>query len=301
MEDESEDQKSLRRKIVTIQQDTSLSSREKQQKIQELMAPTNNNKTKYEPVGNVVSIRDDGHLGCKHYKRGTMLIAPCCDQAFVCRLCHDENSDHQIDRFAVKEMICLYCKTRQSVGQCCCNPECSKVLGDYYCDICHLFSNDGKDIFHCDDCGICRVGKGIGIDYKHCNECSSCIHVDLFDTHKCIENALRSNCAVCCEEMFTSTKPVSILRCGHYIHVDCLENTFQEMNNTGCPICRKTICDMSDHWLYLDEMIENTPMPKEHPEKHLDIYCYDCEKHTQNAPFHFYGIKCKNCGSYNTS
>jgi hypothetical protein len=46
MEDESEDQKSLRRKIVNIQQDTSISSREKQQKIQELMAPTNNNKKK---------------------------------------------------------------------------------------------------------------------------------------------------------------------------------------------------------------------------------------------------------------
>lgn len=37
-----------------------------------------------------------GVLGCKHYKRRCMLVAPCCDTPHVCRLCHDEASDHQV-------------------------------------------------------------------------------------------------------------------------------------------------------------------------------------------------------------
>ncbi len=301
MEDESEVQKTMRRKIIDIQKDTSISSVDKQRKIQELMTPTITIAAENKPNESSTFIRDDGHLGCKHYRRGAMLIAPCCDQAFVCRLCHDENSDHQIDRFAVKEMTCMHCKTRQPVGQRCRNAECGELLGDYYCDICHLFSSDGKDIFHCKDCGLCRVGKGIGIDYKHCTQCSSCIHIDLFDTHKCVQNALRSKCAVCCEEMFTSTDPVSLLQCGHYIHTSCLQNTIDQMHNTTCPICKKTICDMTSYWQYLDEMIESTPMPAEHSDTYTDVYCYDCEKHTEHALYHFYGVKCGNCGGYNTS
>ena len=301
MEDESEAHKTLRRKIIDIQSDASCSSVDKQRRIQELMAPVNTLPVENKINESSTSERGDGQLGCKHYRRGAMLIAPCCDQAFVCRLCHDENSDHQIDRFAVKEMICMHCETRQSIGQRCCNKDCEELLGDYYCDICHLFSSDGKEIFHCKDCGLCRIGKGLGIDYKHCNECSSCIHIDLFDTHKCITNALKSKCAVCCEEMFTSTEPVSLLQCGHYIHASCLQSTIEQMDCMTCPVCKKTICDMTTHWRYLDEVIASNPMPEDHSQINRDVYCHDCEHHTCLAPFHFYGVKCENCGGYNTS
>jgi uncharacterized CHY-type Zn-finger protein len=37
-----------------------------------------------------------GVLGCRHYRRRSMLVAPCCDTPHVCRLCHDEASDHQV-------------------------------------------------------------------------------------------------------------------------------------------------------------------------------------------------------------
>ena len=30
-----------------------------------------------------------------------------------------------------------------------------------------------------------------------------------------------------------------------------------------------------------------------------EIYCNDCEKKTTTV-FHFYGMECKNCGSFNT-
>lgn len=88
---------------------------------------------------------------CSHYERNCTIIAPCCGAAFGCRICHDEcpvlppkiernpssrrvhrtaslpssftsmpaqhipeDNHHQIDRFAIKEVICRECFTRQS-------------------------------------------------------------------------------------------------------------------------------------------------------------------------------------------
>lgn len=85
---------------------------------------------------------------CSHYERNCTMIAPCCGAAFGCRICHDdcpilppkvtiqqarrryprssslpssftnmnqtpEDTHHTIDRFAVREVICRQCFTRQ--------------------------------------------------------------------------------------------------------------------------------------------------------------------------------------------
>jgi RING finger/CHY zinc finger protein 1 len=91
---------------------------------------------------------------CDHYERNCTLISPCCGLAFGCRICHDdcpvlpppsekpppktwtkdahrkkpklekrrslpmdfqeEETHHIIDRFAIEEVICRQCYTRQS-------------------------------------------------------------------------------------------------------------------------------------------------------------------------------------------
>jgi hypothetical protein len=86
---------------------------------------------------------------CGHYERNCTMIAPCCGAAFGCRICHDDcpilppkitiqqarrryprssslpssftnmnqnpdDTHHAIDRFAVREIICRMCYTRQS-------------------------------------------------------------------------------------------------------------------------------------------------------------------------------------------
>ena len=50
--------------------------------------------------GQFPSYRDtEGSVfGCKHYKQNCKLVAACCNQIFTCRRCHDEVSDHQMDR-----------------------------------------------------------------------------------------------------------------------------------------------------------------------------------------------------------
>ena len=84
---------------------------------------------------------------CSHYERNCTIVSPCCGMAFGCRICHDdcpallpkinnggrrfhrsaslpssftnmrqqqEDTHHEIDRFAVREVICRECFTRQS-------------------------------------------------------------------------------------------------------------------------------------------------------------------------------------------
>lgn len=41
--------------------------------------------------------------------------SPCCGKVYKCRVCHDEQEFHKIDRFKVKEVICRTCSTRQPV------------------------------------------------------------------------------------------------------------------------------------------------------------------------------------------
>lgn len=48
------------------------------------------------------SYRDSEKLefGCKHYKRNCKLVASCCNKSYTCRHCHDEATDHVMDRYA---------------------------------------------------------------------------------------------------------------------------------------------------------------------------------------------------------
>lgn len=97
-----------------------------------------------------------GVLGCRHYHRSAALVAPCCGEEFVCRLCHDEAvPDHKLDRFAVRDMRCMVCGVRQGVGAAC--TACGASMARYYCSICHLFDDDPhRDIYHCPFCNFCR-------------------------------------------------------------------------------------------------------------------------------------------------
>ncbi len=53
-------------------------------------------------------------MKCVHYERQCNIVAPCCGQIFGCRLCHDEKiSDHQLDRYGIREVVCKECNTRQ--------------------------------------------------------------------------------------------------------------------------------------------------------------------------------------------
>uniref|UniRef100_A0A7G3B456 Putative vitellogenin n=2 Tax=Lutzomyia longipalpis TaxID=7200 RepID=A0A7G3B456_LUTLO len=247
--------------------------------------------------GSVVDDTKSGEkrVGCAHYKRRAKFVTPCCNKTYMCRYCHDEHESHYFNRRTVTQLICTECETRQRVQSEC--EKCGVRFGKYTCLVCNLFDDEEKDQYHCDGCGICRVG---GKDrFFHCEVCNMCLPLQLkIDGHRCVENVSRSNCPVCLEDIHTSRIPCHIPDCGHLIHRTC----FEELLSSGhyaCPTCQTSMIDMSKLWEYLDQEVENSPMPKEYENYMVDILCKDCHKES-NIPFHAVGLKCSFCGAYNT-
>jgi RING finger/CHY zinc finger protein 1 len=58
--------------------------------------------------------------------------------------------------------------------------------------------------------------------------------------------------------------------------------------------------DMSEDWARMDDEVSNTPMPTEYAGLYREILCKDCNT-TCTAVFHIVGMKCRSCGSYNTT
>jgi len=292
----------IQRQVKKVYADKNLSQEEKSRLVQELMTKrwresqnSNNNEVSKPRIS--YTNEDSKTLGCIHYQRGCMIRGVCCDSFYTCRLCHDDKEQHQIDRYTIDTMYCMYCETIQDIGQLC--NHCNVSMSKYYCDICHLFNdNDAISIYHCDKCGICRLGKGLDIDYIHCDICNCDIGIDLYSNHKCIEGILDSNCPICNEYMFTSRKTVTFLRCGHSIHSSCLKRYAQV--NTQCPLCLKSICDMSGHYRRLDTYVQSIVMPEEYSTVTANILCNDC-LHKGKTPYRFMYHKCESCGSFNTS
>ncbi|XP_057524079.1 probable E3 ubiquitin-protein ligase RZFP34 isoform X2 [Amaranthus tricolor] len=210
--------------------------------------------------------------GCQHYHRRCRIRAPCCNEIFDCRHCHnevmnnikiDKKKRHDIPRHQVRQVICSLCGTEQEVRQVCIN--CGVCMGKYFCETCKLYDDDtSKQQYHCDGCGICRIGGRE--NFFHCYKCGCCYSMVLKNSHPCIEGAMHHDCPVCFEYLFESRNDVTVLPCGHTIHEKCLKE-MQEHYQYACPLCSKSVCDMSKVWEKFDMEIAATPMPEPYQNK----------------------------------
>ncbi|ANB15599.1 Zinc finger protein 420 [Sugiyamaella lignohabitans] len=236
-------------------------------------------------------------LGCEHYQRGCKLQCSTCDSWYTCRMCHDAEETHKLIRRDTRNMVCMYCKTAQPAAQEC--RTCHEIMARYYCDICKLWDDDiHKSIFHCDDCGICRIGKGLGKDFFHCKTCNVCMSIELENAHRCIEHSTECDCPICGEFMFTSTETVVFMKCGHSIHQSCYHE--HTRNSYKCPTCQRSVINMEASFRILDAEIASQVLPEPYVNWRSIIVCNDCSAKS-NVPFHFLGLKCSTCRSYNTS
>ncbi|KAB5528218.1 hypothetical protein PHYPO_G00137820 [Pangasianodon hypophthalmus] len=232
--------------------------------------------------------------GCQHYVRKCLLKAPCCEKFYVCRLCHDDEENHKLDRFQVREVKCAVCDAVQQAQQAC--RRCGVTFSEYYCDICHLYDKNKKQ-FHCQPCGICRIGPRE--KFFHCEKCNLCLANDLLGKHKCLENVSRQDCPVCMEDIHTSRIGAHVMPCGHLLHKTC----FELMCRNGeyrCPLCMRSALNMEEYWEERDVEIAQSPMPPEFNSRKVKILCNDCQNRC-TVDFHILGMKCSSCGSYNTS
>ena len=242
--------------------------------------------------------------GCKHYKRKCLIVSPCCGEVYACRLCHDEHQNHQIDRKKISQVLCLECTmgTPQAASQNCVS--CGAQFAEYFCEVCKLWDNDGikKNIYHCQGCGICRIGPSN--KYFHCEKCCACLPVSLRGNHTCVNGAMQNNCPICLEDMFSSRRPVVILKCGHNIHSHCqrVMSQMDLLQSIRCPSCNKTVAeDPSEIWKELENHMEQHPMPEEVKSVRVSIHCNDCNSKSAEIPLNLIAMKCASCGSYNTN
>ena len=266
----------IKKKILEINK-LNISNEEKNKKINKLFS--SNNKETIE--------------NCKHYNINCAIYAECCNKFYSCRFCHNDNEDHEIDRFSIKTIKCKECNTIQKKSNQCIN--CNIIFANKYCEKCNLWTDSDTDIFHCDKCKICRVGKRE--DYYHCDNCNVCFHNNNKNNHICSSINTNKLCVICQENLQDSLDPIIISKCNHPIHSKCLNNLLKN-NNYKCPICKKSLIDMKTYWEQINNSILLQPMPSEY-KKNVKIKCYDCDSECFTE-FHFLGLKCKKCYGFNT-
>eukprot|EP00543_Licmophora_paradoxa_P000768 CAMPEP_0202453870 /NCGR_PEP_ID=MMETSP1360-20130828/11744_1 /ASSEMBLY_ACC=CAM_ASM_000848 /TAXON_ID=515479 /ORGANISM="Licmophora paradoxa, Strain CCMP2313" /LENGTH=563 /DNA_ID=CAMNT_0049073063 /DNA_START=341 /DNA_END=2032 /DNA_ORIENTATION=- len=210
----------------------------------------------------------------------------------------EEDTHHQIDRFAIDEIICRMCYTRQSSKTDNCS-NCGVLFGEYHCKVCNLWMSNDEDPYHCLDCGFCRVGGRH--NFRHCHDCGMCIDALLFDDHNCKAGKYMSNCPVCQEDLFSSRSASHEMPCGHAIHWHC----FRELTSydTRCPVCKKTAEtheQMAPTWSAMAMGICLQPVPPEMA-RVVTIMCNDCEERDEDRRWHFLGVQCLKCSSFNTT
>ncbi|TQN73182.1 putative RING finger protein [Colletotrichum shisoi] len=235
-------------------------------------------------------------LGCQHYRRNVKLQCSTCHKWYTCRFCHDAVEDHTLVRKETKNMLCMLCIHPQRASEVC--TKCGETSARYYCNVCKLWDDHPtNNIYHCNDCGICRRGRGIGKDFFHCKKCCACISVSIQQSHKCIERSTDCDCPICGEYMFTSPKPVVFMGCGHSIHQKCYDEHM--LRSYKCPICNKSLLNMQSQFRQLELAILAQPMPPEFRDTRATVLCNDCSGKS-SVPYHWLGLKCAICTSYNT-
>jgi RING finger and CHY zinc finger domain-containing protein 1 len=208
-----------------------------------------------------------------------------------------EDTHHTIDRFAIAEVICRQCFTRQSskTNQC---VTCHVQFGEYNCTTCNLWMSNEERPYHCEHCGFCRVGGAE--NFQHCHSCGMCIDISLIETHNCKEGKYRSNCPVCQEYLFSSRGASHEMPCGHAIHWECFRQL--AAHDSRCPICKKTAETrerMMPTWNAMAASIAMQPIPPEMA-RVVSLTCNDCESTEDARAWHFLGMQCSKCQTFNT-
>lgn len=328
---ESAKQRHLRSAIVAVHRNTALSRDERQRRIRALMLDAHGHRPQQSgdaraappPLPDAFLMRaltknDDATtigihtnlkvcFGCEHYARDCVLLSPCCNRWFVCRLCHDADPPtdcpqrgEPLERRKVETVACCLCRCVQPFAAQC--RECGHVFGEYVCEECRFFDHDGriKGIEHCDGCGVCNVYPNGRDKWRHCERCNACVPVET--EHKCAPQAMQSTCPICAESLRESVRPVVFLhRCGHAIHEDCADR--HRRTSIRCPLCAKSMFDdatLRELWQEYAAVLAVSPMPCAFATHRVDILCNDCEVNTDNLPFHFVAHRCAQCGGYNT-
>lgn len=273
-----------RRQIIEIRNNSNYTDNQKNQLIQQLMMGVFNFN---------LPIQRDNTNKCKHYDKSCYkLYFECCGIYDPCIQCHLLRKNCSQDKIKITKITCEKCETEQEPSQTCIN--CSNSFSKNYCGKCFIWSR--SEITHCDECGCCKIGNKE--DILHCDKCNVCVNTKDKLTHICI-NHKELICGVCSESTYNCCEEIVYLGCNHNIHSNCL-NKMKTNNLYKCPYCKKSMYCMQDKWNTIKINIQHTPLPNDFiRQRKVDIFCNDC-RNNSTTNFHYYGLECKLCGSFNT-
>ncbi len=87
------------------------------------------------------------------------------------------------------------------------------------------------------------------------------------------------------------------MRCGHSIHRQCHDALMR--TSYKCPICSQSVVNMETQFRNLDRAVESQPMPPQFQDTKAVVSCNDCYAKSL-VKYHWLGLKCAICDSYNT-
>ena len=229
--------------IRTIMADKSLTPQERQRRVQLLHSPE-------------IAARSIVVHPCQHYKKlCTDFHFICCDTIDQCHRCHIENRGCDVRPPKIDVIVCIECNVNQPPSKSCIN--CKVQFSKSHCSQCMIWTE--PDICHCEKCGFCRLG-GEGT-LTHCDDCGLCYPNASILSHSCPQKSFRGEkCVVCLDCAYSSQKASVTTFCGHYIHIECQQNALMA-GHYKCPVCRKSLIDMSRAWEDMRYSISMQPMP----------------------------------------
>ncbi|EJK51254.1 hypothetical protein THAOC_29589 [Thalassiosira oceanica] len=185
----------------------------------------------------------------------------------------EDEAHHEIDRFSITEVICRVCYTRQS----------SKT----HCHVCNLWMSVGDEPYHCVKCGFCRVGGRE--NFRHCDDCGICIDANNFDDHNCKWQVHEQLPCLPWRPILQQVgEPRDALRACDPLAL------LQAIDNARYPLSRYDLT-----WAEMAMGIALQPVPPDMT-RLVDILCIDCEERSANQRWHFLGVQCHSCNSFNT-
>lgn len=231
---------------------------------------------------------DDGFYTCTHSKNQYEIIAPCCDEIYLCYECHNQhkqNCQQIMTSKSINRIACLNCGLAQNLGEKC--TRCNIKFNKYWCEICRIHSDCcTPNIFHCNSCDICYYGNKK--KYIHSDETNRCV---LIQNDQITTNDV---CCLCLYEL--KLHLCTIMSCNHVVHHECYTKLVAVQYK--CPLCSKTIKNMKNEFKKMQANIKADKMTDAHTHT-VQIKCFDCN--TKSIVFyHYIGLKCVNCNSFNT-
>ncbi|KAK9921045.1 hypothetical protein M0R45_029575 [Rubus argutus] len=266
-----------------------------------------------------VAEKGSGKLGCMHYRRRCKIIAPCCDEVFDCRHCHNESKNslkvdpihrHDVPRHDLKRVICSLCNTEQDVQQHC--SQCGVCMGNYFLLQVQVL-NSSIIVTNVVSAGLRFIVVSLSYFWSSICTCLSAFQLVLqnwrarrtFSTATDVELLLnaaegftqlcgKKQCiiiALCVLSFFRyDGRHYCLTMWAHYTSGMC-EGDGEAFPGILALFVQKSYCDMS-HCCDSDaQMYQN---------KIVWILCNDCGGESSEVSFHIVAHKCLKCKSYNT-